>query len=478
MEDTVLIRKLTIAFGLSLLCVSLTLAQGGDCPDIVQTALAQVGDVCANTGRNQACYGNGAITAQFAPAANVKFDAPGDLGDLAAVQILQLGALDEDTGTWGVAMLKVQANLPDTNPGQNVTMLLFGDVQFADAAAVDGATPDPNADPDATFNPMQAFYFTAGIGDSPCAEAPDSGILIQTPQGAGTVQLRVNAVDIELGSTAYLTANGTMDVYLLEGQAQVTAFDTTVTVPAGSVVSVPLDDTGAASAAPGDVQPFDAALSTDTAALAALLPDPLTAASPCTLTAADAVNLRAGPGTNYDRAGGLNAGDTADADAQASGADGRTWYRLADGRWVRADVIEAGDGCAGLPVTADVPPTPTPAPAASAPGGGRGGSSINVYVGFPSGCNPDTVPSGVPLTVTYGMGYGPNQADAEAGINDPHGLTVDGVPLTQTRAAVEWHGDQWGVGRYFDWGTPPPGTYNLVATDRSQLRPCTVTVTP
>ena len=30
---------------------------------------------------------------------------------------------------------------------------------------------------------MQAFYFRSGIGDAPCAEAPNSGILIQTPEG-------------------------------------------------------------------------------------------------------------------------------------------------------------------------------------------------------------------------------------------------------------------------------------------------------
>src|SRR5690606_20836366 len=29
---------------------------------------------------------------------------------------------------WGVALMQIQANLPDTLPGQNVTFLLFGDV--------------------------------------------------------------------------------------------------------------------------------------------------------------------------------------------------------------------------------------------------------------------------------------------------------------------------------------------------------------
>ena len=42
-----------------------------------------------------------------------------------------------------------------------------------------------------TYGPMQAFYFTSGIGDAQCNEAPDSGMLIQTPQGVGLVNFRI-----------------------------------------------------------------------------------------------------------------------------------------------------------------------------------------------------------------------------------------------------------------------------------------------
>ncbi|MBN1287637.1 MAG: hypothetical protein JXB47_19705 [Anaerolineae bacterium] len=59
------------------------------------------------------------------------------------------------------------------------------------------------------------------------------------------------------------------------------------------------------------------------------------------------VNLRAGPGTNYDSKGKLNG--TVEADGQAKGADGYTWYRLIDGTWVRQDVIDWGGGCDALP---------------------------------------------------------------------------------------------------------------------------------
>ena len=42
-------------------------------------------------------------------------------------------------------MLRVQANLPDTAPGQNVTMLLFGDVQLENAVTNPTTTLDATA---------------------------------------------------------------------------------------------------------------------------------------------------------------------------------------------------------------------------------------------------------------------------------------------------------------------------------------------
>jgi hypothetical protein len=41
---------------------------------------------------------------------------------------------------WGIALMKIQANLPDTIPGQNVSMLIFGDVLIENQA---DALPDP-----------------------------------------------------------------------------------------------------------------------------------------------------------------------------------------------------------------------------------------------------------------------------------------------------------------------------------------------
>lgn len=71
--------------------------------------------------------------------------------------------------------------------------------------------------------------------------------------------------------------------------------------------------------------------------------------SACTITAPNNANLRSGPGTEFERAGALSAGETAEVDGQANGGDGMTWYRLANGAWVRSDVIGSHAECAGVP---------------------------------------------------------------------------------------------------------------------------------
>ena len=94
------------------------------------------------------------------------------------------------------------------------------------------------------YGPMQAFYFQSGMDDAPCAEAPHSGILIQTPEGVAEVSLLINEVDIQLGSTVYFQAQpgGHMTVLVVEGSARVEAMGEAQKAYAGSQITVPLDE--------------------------------------------------------------------------------------------------------------------------------------------------------------------------------------------------------------------------------------------
>ena len=109
------------------------------------------------------------------------------------------------------------------------------------------------------YRPMQAFYFQSGLADRPCKQAPDSGILIQTPKGAGKIQLLANDVEVQLGSTAYLQAqpNGDLTIAVIEGSGRVTARGVTVVVPAGTQVKIPLNANLKATGQPGKLESYD-----------------------------------------------------------------------------------------------------------------------------------------------------------------------------------------------------------------------------
>lgn len=231
------------------LFITVTAAAQADCPLVVQNALTSADQWCADTGRNQACYGNDALTAQLQPGyETTSFAQTGDIVDVIGIQGMQLSALDTTAGTWGVALFRIQANLPDTLPGQNVTMLMFGDTEIYPG---DPATTD--------LNPMQAFYLRTGIGDAACAEVPSSGVLVQTPHGAGQISLSINDVQVQMGSTVYFQAQpgGAMTVRTIEGAARIQVGDDIETAIAGTEVDVPLDENWLPSAPPGDPESYE-----------------------------------------------------------------------------------------------------------------------------------------------------------------------------------------------------------------------------
>lgn len=360
-------RKLTWMLMVGLWATAV--AAQADCPTIVQRALDATDTACEGTGRNQACYGNinlRAVAQVGVPEFN--FDAPGEIVDVAGVRTLELEPLDAASDIWGIALMRLQANLPDTLPNQNVTFLLFGDVEItngvetnvepvtfevvadgdinvrggpstnderiaglsggqnviANGRVEDGSwlrieledatagwvsaelvttagdittlnVVDPLALPPPVLNPMQAFYFKTGVGDAPCDEAPDSGILIQTPEGSGQITLTVNEVDIQLGSTVYLQTleRDEMAVNVVENQATVSAQGVTRFVPEGSRVRVPLDPNLAANGPPSEPEPYDNA---DLAALpVGHMPRAVEVAAALTQAELDALSVSALP---------------------------------------------------------------------------------------------------------------------------------------------------------------------------------------
>jgi Bacterial SH3 domain len=320
-----LMRVFKLLLTLLIVCFTETVLAQADCPSIVNAALSAVDSACSSTGRNQACYGNIHLNATPQDGKTIAFNQSGDIADVADLKTLQLSSMSVTDNSWGVALMRLQANLPDTVPGQNVTVLLFGNVEIdsalepsvelamtaqrgvnvrlrpstqasvlaslkaGQAVVADGRLKDSSwvrikldqgagwvaagllsTDGDVNtldvveptsgvFGPMQSFYFKSGVGDRPCAEAPDSGILIQTPKGAGRVTLQINDAEITFGSTVYLQAqpSGSMTVTVVEGLATVTAQGNSYPVPAGSYSTVQLDASGRAQGTPTFPQAYN-----------------------------------------------------------------------------------------------------------------------------------------------------------------------------------------------------------------------------
>jgi hypothetical protein len=241
------IKRFLWTIGTLLLSAIVVVAQGASCPELIFDALNSVNEVCSDTQRNQVCYGNFNIEVAGHDGAALDFSEPGDIVDLAEVEEIHTAVLDVDAEEFGVALLRAQADLSDTIPGQNVTFLLMGDVSMTDnSAAVEG------------MNPMQAFIFRPGVGDSNCEGVDYNTIVIDSPDNS-VVSLNINGIDVDLGSTAVLIdkPDNKIDILIIEGEGVVTAQGETVIVEEGNWTQIPMDESGVAAAgAPETPVPF------------------------------------------------------------------------------------------------------------------------------------------------------------------------------------------------------------------------------
>jgi len=146
----------------TLLSVAVTLAQTGACEELVNQALDAVDENCSSADRNEACYGFNQVEAGFlVDVAEDFFTEPADIAQLLNLATIRTAPLELDTGTWGVALMRVQADLPNTLPGQAVTFLLMGDVEV-----------ENGVDPDEAFQSDASLEITV---DSPAGANIRSG---------------------------------------------------------------------------------------------------------------------------------------------------------------------------------------------------------------------------------------------------------------------------------------------------------------
>ncbi|MBA3871197.1 MAG: SH3 domain-containing protein [Anaerolineae bacterium] len=181
-------------------------------------------DVPSSTALDISVVGNNAVNARLVPSLNA-----GIVGTLKPNQTVT--ALDRlGDSSW------LRVKLPDSDQmGWVKSDFITSEGDVRTLNIVDGSQP--------YYAPMQAFTFKSGTEASNCAEVPENGLIIQTPEGSGEVQLWINQVVVKLGSTVYFQAqpDGNMTVTTVEGHATVEAMGVTYTAVAGSSLHIPVD---------------------------------------------------------------------------------------------------------------------------------------------------------------------------------------------------------------------------------------------
>ncbi len=144
------------------------------CPAFVEAAIEAASENCTDIGRNEACYGYRAISAAFYEDAVVTFEQPTDRVPISNLRRIESLPPDPDAGEVGVALMKLQAMLPNTLPGQNVVFVLVGDVQVESAV-----------DPDEAASPAEAITVeTTAEADAHSGPSEDYNALVTFEAGA------------------------------------------------------------------------------------------------------------------------------------------------------------------------------------------------------------------------------------------------------------------------------------------------------
>ncbi|HEX2619436.1 MAG TPA: SH3 domain-containing protein [Phototrophicaceae bacterium] len=111
--------------------ISASAQSAATCPEIVDQALTSLDQTCNTLDRNTACYGSSYVAATFTdPVSSPVFAHPADRVELTRLKSIQTSPMDEASGVWGLAMLNVQANVPNSLPGQGVIFILMGDARL------------------------------------------------------------------------------------------------------------------------------------------------------------------------------------------------------------------------------------------------------------------------------------------------------------------------------------------------------------
>ncbi|WP_119066104.1 SH3 domain-containing protein [Aggregatilinea lenta] len=431
-------------------------AQGDEsdqCMALVADALDAAQAACADVARGQACIGAPGVSVDGTGIETVSTDADATFTDLASLSTISTDPADPDAGAWGVAVLKLAADLP-ADSTESVTAILFGGAAMT-RPSQDAAADTTSAGPTLTvsnglnepinlrggagttyamvaqvqpgetmtadgrnqagdwvrvqYNGTTAWVFTrviswdgdlttlpvlapddvsssaaveevspfqvfalSGAASEACASA-DPGLLLQFT-GEEPVSLVINGATVSFSDATLLvtaSANGSLDVRVIGGSADVSAHGTTQNAPAGSAIAVSLAGEDGLNASGTPALQASYAFADVADAPLALLPSGMA----CVVGAPDGstdIALRIGPGEQRGSITYMDPNRSYSALGWANDPDGAPWWELDTGdqtTWVAQSAVVTAGACAEV-VEVEAPPMVFAAP--SAPTGNDG----------------------------------------------------------------------------------------------------------
>ena len=226
-------KRIFLAFFFLTFTVAIVHAQTMECPEAVETALASVSEICTPLNRNAACYGSKTVeSVTFEnPRPADFFTNPGDRSELFQLREIRPQPLNATDNSFGVALLNIQANVPNTLPGQAVIFMLTGDAKLTNEVPQDSSDQAP----------FQSFYFLPRPGNRGCYEAEPT-LTIQTP-GNITVNMMFNGVDTDFSPGTLLTITPTTCT-IHRGNIIQRVGDTTASLLANQTVDIRIESDG------------------------------------------------------------------------------------------------------------------------------------------------------------------------------------------------------------------------------------------
>ena len=229
------------------------------------------------------------------------------------------------------------------------------------------------------WQPGQAFDFRSGIDDAPCAGAPNSGILLQTPKFVSPRHFEINGARVSIGGTVWLQAQvgAGMRIHALDGAVRVSVRERAVNLTGGRYTTLPLEreEDGGMTAAGPPTEPaaydyhalvdlpvhlllYETRVGLDVYAVAAPVPEdggnPLEQLGPedeCRLSAAlFGANIRSQPDPEAPIIAVMAYRESARPLARGIGSDRLPWWKLDEGVWVRVDATVSGGNCNDIPL--------------------------------------------------------------------------------------------------------------------------------